>query len=415
MYRYTFLFLVLVCLPCQGYSEVPLGVKKAVVRLLSEKGCGTGFFLEGGRLITNVHVVDGICLFGDCSEVILENGSGGKWEFVEVAEIEVERLHRAFDLAVLTVSPAPESYLELAEESASLGSEVQIYGHPDCELPESSRGTITQQDSIFIHTSAKGLPGNSGSPLLNTHYQVVGLISTLSSDLSSLLSASFNLKTRMNGYGVEVLQLVEEETRQEALSRTVSLLDSYVASEFRDTFSNSSALSIALDGLAHELLADFPDSDATKILTLWQLRGFSGLDALREVEWTEFLEAVERLGLSFNLAMMGKRDIGGMEEVDTTSVSDLIKASARSNYHQERFIERMLGFEGPGLIILLLFYVGLGGALLSIWSWSLGVVFCRVRGSMLTRWLKALSIGVLFWPFSLLVFWVVRKISRKPA
>jgi S1-C subfamily serine protease len=135
---------------------------------------GTGFFVaDGGRLVTNQHVVD------ECAALSVETTGG------QTASAKLIRADAALDLAVLQANiMAHASAVFQPKEKLSHGSQVLIIGYPDQGLPPRtpfmSIGAAMPSESGVPHdmlaVRAEIRKGNSGGPVLDQWGQVVGVV-----------------------------------------------------------------------------------------------------------------------------------------------------------------------------------------------------------------------------------------------
>ena len=132
---------------------------------------GTGFFVnEHGYLITNAHVVTG------CKEIRTRDGRAvsllSKDEQIDLALLKVEGASPAF--GTFRTGTAPR-----------IGDSIIAFGFPLQGVLSSegnlSTGTVAAttglgDDPRFIQVSAPVQPGNSGSPLLDSGGDVIGIV-----------------------------------------------------------------------------------------------------------------------------------------------------------------------------------------------------------------------------------------------
>src|SRR6185312_12785654 len=73
---------------------------------------------------------------------------------------------------------ATPDYLTLdARDAASLvGTHVHVVGHPESRIKKWTEGTVFTTDGEWILADAYSLPGNSGSPVLDDHGHMVGIL-----------------------------------------------------------------------------------------------------------------------------------------------------------------------------------------------------------------------------------------------
>jgi S1-C subfamily serine protease len=143
-------------------------------------GLGSGFFIAGGRMITNAHVV-----------------AGAAW--VEVSSIGGELLGTVpfaigldvdLDLAILAVPGARAEGLALAPRLPEVGDTVLAFGAPMGLEGSASQGIVSARREIegqsFLQISAPISSGSSGGPVVNEQGQVVGVATKVLRDGQNL-------------------------------------------------------------------------------------------------------------------------------------------------------------------------------------------------------------------------------------
>lgn len=134
---------------------------------------GTGFFVsDGGKLLTNKHVVDG------CGALSVETPAGGS------ASAKLLRTDDQLDLALLQASITSPAIAVFQPHDTSPGSAVALIGYPDQGLPPRtpfmSVGAMVPLDRAVhgerIAVRADVRHGNSGGPLLDQWGNVIGII-----------------------------------------------------------------------------------------------------------------------------------------------------------------------------------------------------------------------------------------------
>ena len=141
-------------------------------------GSGSGFFLEGGRIITNAHVVENHTFIE-----VQRDGDSKRYEAV------VEAVAHEVDLAILKLK-VPKQLGDI--EPLTLGElpdvhqEVTVYGYPvGGEALSITKGIISRiEHQMYVHSylvfqaiqvDAAINPGNSGGPAL-VNGKVVGIV-----------------------------------------------------------------------------------------------------------------------------------------------------------------------------------------------------------------------------------------------
>ncbi|MCS7171857.1 MAG: S1C family serine protease [Armatimonadetes bacterium] len=151
----------------------------AIVRTFSEgrRSTGTAFFIQPHVALTAAHVVRGR------ERIFLDPWSGSERE-AQLVGYDARR-----DVAVVRTNGAPLPTLELAD-SAGLrpGDPVAVIGSPRGRPVTMTTGHVLATGTtlpglvpgILVRSSATVVPGHSGSPLVNLHGQVVGLVIAVS-------------------------------------------------------------------------------------------------------------------------------------------------------------------------------------------------------------------------------------------
>ena len=156
-------------------SELAAVARKAIVRIETDLGSGSGFlFDEDGLLLTDNHVIT------DAEEITVFDDQGTE---INATVVGRDIVH---DLAVLKLEEVPEGMKALRFASPSdprLGESIWALGYPlRFDSIIITRGIISAyhfdqgRNLHWIQTDAAINPGNSGGPLLNLQGEVVGII-----------------------------------------------------------------------------------------------------------------------------------------------------------------------------------------------------------------------------------------------
>ena len=155
-------------------QEVTELARKAVVRIETDLGSGSGFIIDpSGLIMTNNHVIS------DAEEitVYLEDSTS------YTGTVEARDLVR--DLALIKIEATGLPYLELGDLSeVSLGQQVIVLGYPlEGKNVSVTSGLISTIDFdsgrniTWVQTDSAVNPGNSGGPLLDLRGRVIGVVS----------------------------------------------------------------------------------------------------------------------------------------------------------------------------------------------------------------------------------------------
>jgi hypothetical protein len=161
---------------------------QAIVLIGIPGAVATGSFISpDGLLLTNNHVLGaGVCPIEGCyAQVTWMYQRGAPLQPAITLYVIPRAVDIGLDMAVLQASVAPGAppfatpqYLTIdSHDPASLlGTHINIVGHPEGSVKKWSAGEVISTDGSWIWTSAFILPGNSGSPILDDHGHLVGLI-----------------------------------------------------------------------------------------------------------------------------------------------------------------------------------------------------------------------------------------------
>jgi TPR repeat protein len=161
---------------------------------VSKTGTGTGFFVNiGGQMVTNNHVIDG------CQEVRLA-GQEGVATVVTTDTVN--------DLALLKFSNTAKFAAPINSEPSKIrqGEDVVVFGFPLNSVLSSggnlTPGVISALTGLGNNTNQMQItapiqPGSSGSPVMNTKGEVVGVVSMKLSD-SKMAKATGQVAQNVN-------------------------------------------------------------------------------------------------------------------------------------------------------------------------------------------------------------------------
>ena len=152
---------------------------------------GNGFIIEKGKVLTNLHVIEGLT-----DGYILINGTNEKHKISGYLAIDNQN-----DLAILSVPTLDGIALEMAESAPEIGEKVYAFENPKKSSKMILEGTIEYisffRNSGIIKTTISAFPGNSGSAVINEKGKVVGV----------LFAGGFIMSNEVNSSGGFVIHL----------------------------------------------------------------------------------------------------------------------------------------------------------------------------------------------------------------
>ena len=141
-------------------------IAKAVWKIKSNAGTGTGFFISENQIVTNAHVIDQVKNLAEITIVQEEN-------LRRVKANKIVSLSIRDDLALLEVDRVVSDFIILPENPLH-SSNGYALGYPKGQFQEIKQMSVLTKDYFFSDTFY--LSGASGSPMLNEAHQLVGVL-----------------------------------------------------------------------------------------------------------------------------------------------------------------------------------------------------------------------------------------------
>lgn len=415
----TFFSTIAANLDAQGSGDIIPPVIHSVLMISGEKACGTAVMTSDQQIVTAAHLAKSICSTTNCSDLKLFKSAGPghtATQPVQFDKIILKKELAIFDLSIFEVSGiSPNHSTRLTKKGPTALEPVKVFGFPKCGRLAISTGEIEEINPLQIMTTAGGLPGNSGSPLLNSKNELIGIITNTPSIWQSVLALSIGRHASLRAAPIDLIQTLARADDSTVALKQLEVLDNY----YRTSVANQKAgkrLSSGLDFLSIvERLKDWiaqADVDLNNFRPLFIANTllFSEPLKINSSKNQRLFEAAELIAAAYaiegrafldnNLSLQNfdnwllafnqtDRSVEHKEAVET-----LIKGAQKSGY---------MGFFINALarVFWLAFPITL---LLLFWSWSLGHVFASVGGTKPKRFAIMLVVAFLFWPISYLVF-----------
>ncbi len=157
-------------------EEVTALARKAVVRIVTDLGTGSGFIIDpDGLIMTNNHVIS------DAEEITVYLDDGTEY----TGTVRGRDLVR--DLALVKIPASGLPFLEIGDLSGiGLGQQIIVIGYPmGTETVTVTTGVVSAikfdsgKNVTWIQTDSVINLGNSGGPMLNLQGQVIGVVSLI--------------------------------------------------------------------------------------------------------------------------------------------------------------------------------------------------------------------------------------------
>lgn len=181
-----------------GFEDVrdaPAALKnaaKAIVKIETPLGAGTGFFISNGKeLMTNYHVVgDDSCTREGCYvKLSMDYQRGSEAKDPKEVYITPVRANELLDYAVFKIkdytSPHHLSFQKTSSKNLK-GKKVHFIGHPGGNLKKWSNGEVYDSQPNWFYFEALAIGGNSGSPILSNEGKVLGILHRGSGNLDDV-------------------------------------------------------------------------------------------------------------------------------------------------------------------------------------------------------------------------------------
>lgn len=150
-----------------NYAELAEKVMPSMVRINTDKGTGSGFFVSNkGDILTNYHVIEN-------AENIIVIPSNSSPIYALVKDYDKQK-----DIALLVVNlPGLTPFLKISSKLPKQGEAIMAVGNPKGLEGTVSNGIISafRENNTWIQFTAPISPGSSGGALINSSGEVVGM------------------------------------------------------------------------------------------------------------------------------------------------------------------------------------------------------------------------------------------------
>jgi len=156
--------LIMILTPTVPSVQNKSEVRASVVQITTMEGEGSGFVITKGLIATANHVVEGI-------EKVDVNFSTGR-----VARGRVAARDELNDIALISVETEDLTPFALSQIPPNTLDTVYVVGFPLGGPYSATKGIVSRVSSKEIQTDAAINLGNSGGPLLDSHWEVIGVV-----------------------------------------------------------------------------------------------------------------------------------------------------------------------------------------------------------------------------------------------
>lgn len=146
----------------------PEDVRNSIVRVIGGSIHATGFFVARNKVVTNVHVA------ADLNPILVQSVDYKKnWTVEGITAFDVKN-----DLVILKVARDGVPLLLGNSDTLQRGETVSAVGYPQGRytVAEGTLRSVRDSDK-WLQMQVKIAPGNSGSPIINSKGQVIGIAS----------------------------------------------------------------------------------------------------------------------------------------------------------------------------------------------------------------------------------------------
>jgi|GEM_PF-2234722 len=394
-------------------------------------GCGTGVLVRPNSLLVSRHLVTTLCPQEECSTLRLARAPAvGRVASVELEFATAELLLSVptIDFAIIKLDGLNAQIDDLQINSPDDGAPVTVLGFPQCTALTQSAGQIKNLNSLHLVTSAWGDYGSSGSAVLNSQGELVGLADQASSVIGGLSGSISGSGFKLRAIRADIVQsFFALEARSSCEAEATHLLQYY--------HSNVQGENVSLRGLArvragldYITMADSLSHcaavyDYAPSITQTLLHRGDYLIYLANLSFdansTQFAQKLELVIAAYNRELKGLYGTATrplnvsalLERIKPTRSADqyaaLTKILNGDSSNRAPYVGLQMFALSWGSVAILFFLVAL-----ILWAATGSYIFATAKGSWLRRLLVASAVLILFWPVSLLYVWGARLRAR---
>ena len=162
-------------------------IQNSVWQIHNFRITGTAFFIGPNLFVTNFHVMNDLLKGSLATNVVLQQK--GISSYLRIRRIlQISALH---DLVFVETEESVINYLNIKEDMFQPNEELLVLGYPKGEFKEIKKtGRVVDKDrSYAFPLNHSFLNGASGSPVLNTERQVVGVLSLAYGNISVVIKS----------------------------------------------------------------------------------------------------------------------------------------------------------------------------------------------------------------------------------
>ena len=195
-----------------GFSSYAVSDLSSLDDYASVSSSGTAFAVSSNLLITNSHVIgdaDSVSVFIDGEDVMADVIRNEKDADLAILRIESRELPYAFDLS---------NEIEKGEHISVLGYPIPSLMGEECKYTEGIVNSLSGLDDTVLRMqiSAEIQPGNSGGPVLDENYNVIGVATEKLSDFYTMANIATVPQTVNYAIKGDIVMYIAENLIQES-------------------------------------------------------------------------------------------------------------------------------------------------------------------------------------------------------